>query len=260
MRPAHAERTSGMIRIGKRQNDGRGQLPAFTLIELLVVIAIIGILASMLLPALGSARKKADFVQCKNGLKQTGVAMQLMVDENDDFFPGPIDIGVPQSYSQNDPTRLGHWMAGYLGYPLPSTLAPTQTNIMRVLVCASYFRNALNSSPVALSNVQARAYCLNWGTGSTADAIVPTKPFGYNNPTLTPPMKHSQLSQYGPPANIWAMTDVDQQLCQAPNWAWYPFLSKRPSHEVQYNRLYFDWHVEAVKSPQSVVTTLGYSP
>ncbi len=238
----------------------RRALTAFTLIELLVVIAIIGILASMLLPALGSAKKKADLVQCKNGLKQTGVAMQLMVDENDDFFPGPIDIGVPQSYSRSDATRLGYFLAPYLGYPHPGELAVGQTNIMRVLVCNSYYRNALNSSPVALSNIQARAYCLNWGTGSTADAIVPTKPFGYSNPTVTRPMKHSQLSQYASPTDIWAMTDVDQQLCQAPNWAWYPNLSKRPSHEVQYNRLFFDWHVETVKSPPSVVTTLGYSP
>ncbi len=68
---------------------------AFTLVELLVVIAIIGIIASLLLPAIQSARESARLMSCQSNVRQIGIALLGYESAHKRFPPSRIKLSRP---------------------------------------------------------------------------------------------------------------------------------------------------------------------
>jgi len=90
---------------------------AFTLIELLVVIAIIAVLIALLLPAVQQAREAARRSQCKNNLKQMGLALHNYHDNFKMFPPSAVNPGTVGSASFVPSGQIRNF-TGYL-YMLP---------------------------------------------------------------------------------------------------------------------------------------------
>lgn len=131
--------------------------PAFTMIELLVVISIIGVLISLLLPAVQQARESARKTQCRNNLHQLVLAVQNYADVYKGMLPPyKVDDSTEIAFWTGTASARGHiqyWFAD-MNYAEPDTtkqlnhskgpLFPFIDKNYQTLLCPSFPENAVD--------------------------------------------------------------------------------------------------------------------
>jgi len=220
---------------------------AFTLIELLIIIAVIGILASLLLPALGKARLQAQSIKCVSNLHQLGIAAQLYWDDNKGTAFRYYDTSKTQPY---DPTRGNYYWFGYVeldsvNKPGNKFFDPTVGTIYSYLkshdagLCPSFNYNSPNYLALA-------------ATGATFD-------YGYNlylgpTTTKTPPVTVNSLLK---PANTALFADsaqINRFQANRPMIQEFYYIDNTASpanghflHNIRANVVFCDQHVDKEK-------------
>ncbi|MSR60627.1 MAG: DUF1559 domain-containing protein [Planctomycetaceae bacterium] len=182
----------------------------FTLIELLVVIAIIAILIALLLPAVQQAREAARRTQCKNNLKQFGLAMHNYHDVHNMF---PIN-----SYGYSGPVSKGSTLIHLLPY---IDQAPTynKINFSQSIYTSSYTVNSLYYNDGGKTIDQVVISSFRCPSSRTPPSLLPRSrptPRGERRRTMPPPWDRSSLT-IRPPV-VHSTMDWALERCLDATW------------------------------------------
>ena len=215
----------GVIRLSRNKVSHHFWRPithGFTLIELLVVIAIIGILTTLLLPAIQSTREVARRLQCSNNLKQLGLAF-LMHEVQQSFFPtGGWDgywCGVPErGFGRNQPGGWAYNILPFIEQDTIHKLGQGLTDQARISA-----GNQRLQTPLPIHHCPSRRRAVAYPYG-ISNPILPTDLYSVKKGT--PIAKGDYAANFGDPdipfTNIDELHVYDLDAGDACQWPNYP--------------------------------------
>lgn len=252
-----------MIRTLNRERGmhSRGRREAFTLIELLVVVAIIGILASLLLPALQMARNYAKTSLCVANLKQVSQWSFIYINDSSEYLPsnGCLQTsGVADSYYWE--LGINRWFEKFTLYYKLKNWSQQKNYIYRCPQASSSL--AVNNNLKGLpgdSHYQVKSsYALHmWrggGYNSGAKAKMPIPKISFLKPEYEW-FADAGATWYddGPgggkgPGYYFAIQSHHSSYSYPVPWMWrYPTLEGHGAHGA--NFLYGDGHIDLLPKP-----------